>query len=179
MSRALPPAAAMPSAMPCASLPPEGRLSRPTATRGGLPSRSVANVVYACPTARAAAGVSSLSTRPRMSYWRKIVVGSFMSFSHPDGCARQSMSLRTALAEPTLRGGIGSRRTAGGDAVPRRSREIEQSVGPDPEQQQPKHDGSDGGTSPPGDADIHVPPSQPSSLGRCCSGSGQLGRAHV
>src|SRR2546422_3964025 len=76
-STAAPPAAAIPSRTPCASAAPDGRLSRPTATRGGLPvpSRSQANVVYACPTARAAAGVSCSSTRPRMSYWRKIVAG--------------------------------------------------------------------------------------------------------
>src|SRR2546427_2120137 len=67
----------MPSRTPWASAAPDGRLSRPTATRGGFPvrSRSQANVVYACPTARAAAGVSCSSTRPRMSYWRKIVAG--------------------------------------------------------------------------------------------------------
>src|SRR2546425_127459 len=131
----------MPSRTPVARAAPDGRLSRPTATRGGLPvrSRSQANVVYACPTARAAAGVSCSSTSPRMSYWRKIVAGSFTD---------------TPCAGPLGWGCGGCRR--GLHAVSCGSREIEQPVRPDAEEQQADDDHCDRGPPPPVETDIYM-----------------------
>src|SRR5713101_5329811 len=72
-----PPARATPSPTAGPSSSPEGRLSRPRATTTGRPSLARAYVAYAAPTARARAGVSWSPVVPRMSYWRKIVAGTF------------------------------------------------------------------------------------------------------
>src|SRR5437899_6003118 len=128
---AAPPAAAMPSRTPWANAAPEGRLSRPTATRGGFPvrSRSQANVVYACPTARAAAGVSCSSTRPRMSYWRKIVAGRFTDAFHTLKGLSAGIVLKDAGCRAPPLGWGNGRCGRGVHAVSGGFGEIEQAVG--------------------------------------------------
>src|SRR5260221_6762176 len=91
------PASAMPCRNPRDSFGPDGRLSRPTAMVGARPIRSHTTLAKARPSARANSGVSSRSTMPRTSYWRKIDFGTFIGASLSREGKRE---LRQALHAP-------------------------------------------------------------------------------
>src|SRR5438128_8677682 len=109
----------MPESKPCTSPGPEGRLSRPTASRGARPSRCQPSVAMAWPMARATSGVSWSPTMPRMSYSRKMAAGSCMG----------------GPASATRRGGRRDCRP-GVQSVTARPRQVEQAIRAKAEEEQ-------------------------------------------
>src|SRR5690242_2184109 len=139
-STACPPTASMPDSTPCASEAPEGRLSRPTASRGARPSRSHASVATAWPTARATSAVSWSPTVPRISYSRKMTVG-----SGTGAFPASATGLRG-------RHGGGRRR----QPVPTCLGQVEQAVGTHAEEQQSRNGDGHHSTTQPAEAHARV-----------------------